>query len=70
MNIELNGLKKDIEIDTSLNKFIENLSESENIDLSGTIILINDNLIKKKDWSNILLKENDKIEILSFVSGG
>lgn len=70
MNIELNGLKKDIEIDTSLNKFIENLSESENIDLSGTIILINDNVIKKKDWSNILLKENDKIEILSFVSGG
>lgn len=70
MNIELNGLKKDIEIDTSLNKFIENLSKSENIDLSGTIILINDNVIKKKDWSNILLKENDKIEILSFVSGG
>lgn len=34
------------------------------------VIEYNGQIIPKEDWSNIVLKENDKLEILRFVGGG
>ena len=34
------------------------------------IVEHNHNIIPKGEWSNIPLKENDNIEIISFVGGG
>lgn len=40
--------------------------------LNPEIVIIEHNLelIKRENWADILLKENDRLEILSFVGGG
>ena len=40
--------------------------------LNPEIVIIEHNLelIKRENWADVLLKENDRLEILSFVGGG
>ncbi|MGB0404691.1 MAG: sulfur carrier protein ThiS [Fusobacterium sp.] len=54
----------------SVQNFIENLSEEKKINLSSAVILINTDLVKKDNWHKTIIKENDDIEVLAFVSGG
>ena len=70
MKIILNGNIETIEKDLTIKKFIEKLSLEKNINLSGAVILVNDELIKKENWSEKIIKENESLEVLSFVSGG
>ena len=34
------------------------------------IVTLNQNLVKKEEWSNVVLQESDEIQILRFVGGG
>lgn len=70
MNIILNGTNEILEKEIFVDTFVENLSKEKNINLSGAVILINTNLIKKDNWHKITITENDDIEVLAFVSGG
>ncbi len=33
-------------------------------------VLVNDNIIKSKEWKSYKLKEEDRVEIVGFVGGG
>ncbi|NME35652.1 MULTISPECIES: sulfur carrier protein ThiS [Fusobacterium] len=70
MKIILNGVEEEIEKEIILKEFIEKTSIEKNITLSGAVVLINDNLIKKDNWQDVTIKENDVVEVLVFVSGG
>ncbi|MFK4785414.1 sulfur carrier protein ThiS [Fusobacterium sp. MFO224] len=70
MDIMLNGAKEILDNEISVKNFIEKLSAEKNINLSGAVILINTTLIKKDSWHETVIKENDDIEVLAFVSGG
>lgn len=70
MNIILNGATEIIEKEISIKKFIENISKEKNINLSGAVVLVNDDLVPRTNWDNVVIKENDNLEVLSFVSGG
>ncbi len=70
MKIILNGERRNILDNISLKNFIADLSLKENLDLSGAVVLVNDSLEKKETWENLILKENDTLEVLCFVSGG
>ncbi|MDP0492809.1 MAG: sulfur carrier protein ThiS [Fusobacterium sp. JB021] len=70
MNIILNGANEVLDKEISVQNFIENLSEEKKINLSGAVILINTDLVKKDNWHKTIIKENDDIEVLAFVSGG
>lgn len=70
MKIILNGVEEEIEKEIILKEFIEKISIEKNITLSGAVVLINDNLIKKDNWQDVTIKENDVVEVLVFVSGG
>lgn len=70
MKIILNGVEENIEKEIILKEFIEKISKEKNITLSGAVVLVNDNLIKKDNWQDVIIKENDVIEVLVFVSGG
>ncbi|MBP7796944.1 MAG: sulfur carrier protein ThiS [Elusimicrobiales bacterium] len=37
---------------------------------SNVAIIVNGELIKKNDWSKFVIKDNDVIDVLSFVGGG
>ena len=70
MQIILNGTSENFEKEMSVNEFIEKISSEKNINLSGAVVLINDDLVKRDNWKEVTIKENDQIEILTFVSGG
>ena len=66
MKILVNGETKEFEKELSISELLNEL------DLSSKLIAIelNKNVIRKKDWEDIKINENDKIEIVHFVGGG
>ena len=66
INILINGETKEIEGKLNLSKLLEVLAlPNERI-----AIELNREVVRKKDWENILIKDADKIEIVHFVGGG
>ena len=65
MRIILNGIQEDTGSATILD-----LVNQKNIGGYSDVIEYNYEIIKKDRWRDIPLKENDHIEILSFVGGG
>ena len=69
MKIRVNGIEKNIELEN------EKALLSSTLELLGyrpnTIVVeVNDLIINSKKWKNELLKEGDKLEIVSIVGGG
>jgi sulfur carrier protein len=59
-------VEQDVEAGLSLSELLKKL------ELSSARIAVELNLevVRKTEWSNIMLKENDKLEIIHFVGGG
>lgn len=55
---------------STLLSLINSLENEWKLDLSKSIIIIEDKIIKNDEWRNFSLIENTKIEIITFVSGG
>ncbi len=49
---------------------LEELIRSRSISSDNVVILLNSNIIKMGDFSNILLKDGDEVELLDFFTGG
>lgn len=63
--IKING----VEIDKNEIKLSEYLSD--NGYMTGRIVIeINGNILPRESYNNIILHNNDKVEILTFVGGG
>lgn len=65
MIISLNGKEKTI----YSNELVSLIKELE-LDLESLVTILNEKVIPKSEYASISLKENDKVEILNFVSGG
>ena len=70
MEIILNGKKVPLERDMTVSEFIENLGKEKNMNLSGAVVLIDDDVVKKADWDKSFVKAGAAVEVLAFVSGG
>ena len=66
IKIKINGKIKSITQDSNLSVVLKNLK----IPLNKVAIELNEEIINKKNISKIILKENDKIEIVHFIGGG
>ena len=66
IKIKLNGKVKSIEDNTKLSNLLENL----NIPIKKVAIEINQRIVDKKKLNKIILKKNDKVEIVHFIGGG
>ena len=66
IKITLNG--KVIKLDLHFN--VKNLIKKLNIPLNKVAIEINKKIIDKKNINKIILKNNDKVEIVHFIGGG
>ena len=66
MNIIINGEDMNIEENKTLQNIILHLKIEDKVMASA----VNMEIIKKDNWDNYILKENDKIELLQFVGGG
>lgn len=70
MKIKLNG--EDLTLDgvLTVEELLDKLSREWYLDLSGAVVLVNDNVIKKNDWNRQKIAMDYVVEVLSFVSGG
>ena len=66
IKIKINGNIKKIEENTRLSNLINTLK----IPLKKVAIELNQEIIDKKKLTRIILKKNDKIEVVHFIGGG
>ena len=64
MKINGNAIKLDLHFN------VKNLIKKLNIPLNKVAIEINKKIIDKKSINKIILKNNDKVEIVHFIGGG
>lgn len=66
MKILINGESKELAQSLNLNELLKHFSlPSERI-----AIELNKEVVRRKDWESIKIKDADKIEIVHFVGGG
>ena len=69
MKISVNGKEKKIELENEkvlLSSILEFLGYKQNT----IVVEVNDLIINSKKWDNEILKEGDRLEIVSIVGGG
>jgi thiamine biosynthesis protein ThiS len=66
MQVFINGETREIEGEINLNALLKQFSMPE----ERIAVELNKQVVRKKDWENITIKEADKIEIVHFVGGG
>jgi thiamine biosynthesis protein ThiS len=66
MNLIINGQQKEMPDNLTVSALLEELR----INPLGVAVELNLKIIPKTDYAKTQLKENDKLEIISFVGGG
>jgi len=66
MNVKINGKLQSLDKKIKLSELIF----EKNLDVNKIVIEYNSEIVEKKYLPDILIKEGDTIEIVSFVGGG
>ncbi len=66
MEIVVNGEKREIAEESSLQELIDELKIGEKVMAAA----VNMEIVKKDAWTSHLLREGDRVELLHFVGGG
>lgn len=66
MTIEVNGESLDLPASITLTELVEHLA----LAAERLAIELNRQVVRRADWQQTLLKENDRVEIVHFVGGG
>jgi sulfur carrier protein len=66
MHILINGEKRQIIKQFNLFELLQEF----NLPTERVAIELNQQVVRKRDWENIQIKDDDKLEIVHFVGGG
>lgn len=66
LEIIVNGKKRDLSEELSVNSFIFSLGLNEN----SILVELNLKILKKYEWKDTIIQNGDSIEIISFMGGG
>ena len=66
MRVKINGETKEIPRELNLNELLEYLSMPSRL----LAIELNKEVVRRKDWGDIKVKDSDVIEVIHFVGGG
>ncbi len=66
MRIQVNGEPREVEEHLSLPELVASL----NLKPEQVAIELNHKVIRRREWSEAILREDDKVEIVHFVGGG
>ncbi len=66
MKVIINGKTKEISDELNLSELLKHFSLPE----QRIAIELNKQVVRKKDWGNILINDGDKLEVIHFVGGG
>ena len=64
--IQLNGNPYEINDGTNLNELLNKLKIKKN----KVAVEVNGEIVEKKKYSNLILRKDDKVEIVQFIGGG
>ena len=66
MNITVNGENKELEKPISLDRLLELFS----LPSQRIAVELNREVVRRKDWETVIVKDDDRIEVVHFVGGG
>ncbi len=66
MNLIVNGEKKEFNDNSTLQAVIKELQVEDKVMAAA----VNMEIVKKDEWNNYIVKNDDKLELLQFVGGG
>ncbi|HEX8567082.1 MAG TPA: sulfur carrier protein ThiS [Pyrinomonadaceae bacterium] len=66
MTVIVNGETRQIPENTNLARLLEILELAS----ARVAVELNQSVVRRAEWGNIVLRENDRIEIVHFVGGG
>jgi thiamine biosynthesis protein ThiS len=66
LRIQVNGESREVEDNLSLQDLVIYL----NLSAARLAIELNQNVVRRGDWATMILKEDDRVEIVHFVGGG
>jgi len=66
MTVTVNGETRQIPENTNLVRLLEILELAS----ARVAVELNQSVVRRAEWGNIVLRENDRIEIVHFVGGG
>lgn len=66
MQVQVNGETREIPAELSLAQLLDHLSMPSRL----LAIELNKEVVRRKDWDNVRIKDEDRIEIIHFVGGG
>ena len=66
VTIQLNGETKKVPGEVTLDRLLELFS----LPSQRVAIELNKEVVRRKDWENIIIRDADKIEVVHFVGGG
>jgi thiamine biosynthesis protein ThiS len=66
LRIQVNGESREVEDKLSLQDLVIYL----NLSAARLAIELNQNVVRRGDWATMILKEDDRVEIVHFVGGG
>ena len=69
MKIKVNGLEKELKIDSD-KALLSNTLELIGYKPNTIVVELNDLIINSKKWDKVLLCDGDRLEIVSIVGGG
>lgn len=66
MNLIVNGENKEFNENSTLQAVIKELQVEDKVMAAA----VNMEIVKKDEWNNYIVKNDDKLELLQFVGGG
>ena len=66
MKIIINGQAREFQEGLTLLEVLKELSLNDKVMAAA----VNMNIVKQDSWGSVVIKENDKLELLDFVGGG
>ena len=67
MRIVCNGMETELEVETTLQKYLQDQALSEK---AGIAIAINESVVPRNDWKDTVLRSGDSIIIIKATQGG
>ena len=66
MKITINGEIKELEEEVNLSHLLELFS----LPSRRVAVELNQQVVRKQDWDSVMIREDDRLEIVHFVGGG
>lgn len=66
ISVTINGEKKEVPAEVALDKLLELFSLPQR----RVAVELNNTVVRRGDWPETVVRENDRIEVVHFVGGG